>query len=142
MSDSYNDARREIEQLSAARQTAIRKETGLLAQQRDVITRNRKEADNLRAELMRLAAMIAKVSAANRELEVQARKNDLIMGSEYPGDFKGNVIGEWVRLNEDGTGTVSYNEKEYNTIPLKQYSTIQGKKVQMIYEKGRYYSQM
>lgn len=99
-------------------------------------------ASKVDAALNKLASKIRDVMRENRQSELRQRNQDLIMGAQMSGDIKSTVIGEWVRLEEDGTGIVSYSDKNYKTVPLKMYSTRGGKKVEMIYDKGVYYTQL
>ena len=99
-------------------------------------------ASKVDAALNKLASKIRDVMRENRQSELRQRNQDLIMGAQMSGDIKSTVIGEWVKLEEDGTGIVSYSDKNYKTVPLKMYSTRGGKKVEMIYDKGVYYTQL
>lgn len=99
-------------------------------------------ASKVDAALNKLASKIRDVMRENRQSELRQRNQDLIMGAQMSGDIKSTVIGEWVKLEEDGTGIVSYRDKNYKTVPLKMYSTRGGKKVEMIYDKGVYYTQL
>lgn len=99
-------------------------------------------ASKVDAALDKLASKIRDVMRENRQSELRQRNQDLIMGAQMSGDIKSTVIGEWVKLEEDGTGIVSYRDKNYKTVPLKMYSTRGGKKVEMIYDKGVYYTQL
>lgn len=120
----------------------LRRENQLIQEQGRSIEENLRLSSKLSASLAKLSRQIQQVTDEQRQLELQARETNLVMGSQMKGDIDGVVVGEWQRLNEDGTGSVNYNDKEYKTVPLKLYSTTKGKKVQMIYEKGTYYSQM
>lgn len=99
-------------------------------------------ASKVDAALNKLASKIRDVMRENRQSELRQRNQDLIMGAQMSGDIKTTVIGEWVKLEEDGTGIVSYRDKNYKTVPLKMYSTRSGQKVEMIYDKGVYYTQL
>ena len=108
------------------------------------LARNFKETQELAqaasAEVARLAEQLKEVSILNRQIELQRRRSDQLLGAQMRGDIEGVVVAEWVGLNNDGTGTVLYNDKKYKTVPLKDYSLAPGRKVQMYYEKGTYYS--
>lgn len=56
------------------------------------------------------------------------------------GDFEGSVTGRWVRLDLNGSGIVSYNNKMYATKPLGFTSIAEGTAVEMSHANGVYYS--
>jgi hypothetical protein len=56
------------------------------------------------------------------------------------GDFEGSVGGSWVRLDENGAGIVSYNDKEYVTKRLGFTSIPSGTAVELSFGNGTYYS--
>lgn len=56
------------------------------------------------------------------------------------GDFEGSVRGTWVKLGEDGTGVVAYNDKQYKTKPIGLTSLPAGTEVELSFAKGVYYS--
>lgn len=60
--------------------------------------------------------------------------------SNFTGDFQGSVTGTWVRLSENGGGIVSYNNKEYVTVPLGFVSVPAGTPVELNHAEGLYYS--
>ena len=89
-----------------------------------------------------LAAMTRAAANLKRDVELKNRKADMLIGSQMKGDFNKPVTGEWYKLNEDGTGTVIYNDRKYKTVPRIEYSIRRGQKVQISYEKGVYYSRL
>ena len=56
------------------------------------------------------------------------------------GDFEGSVAGSWVRLDENGAGIVSYNDKEYVTKRIGFTSIPAGTAVELSFGNGIYYS--
>lgn len=96
----------------------------------------------MESQLQALAAMTRAAANTKRELELKNRKADMLIGSQMKGDFDKAVTGEWYKLNEDGTGTVIYNDRKYQTVPRIEYSIRKGQKVQLSYEKGVYYSRL
>ena len=56
------------------------------------------------------------------------------------GDFEGSVTGTWVKLDLDGTGLVSYNNKTYKTRVLGIASVPAGTYVELSHADGVYYS--
>jgi hypothetical protein len=61
-------------------------------------------------------------------------------GTRIAGDFEGSVTGYWVRLENNGGGTVSYNNKQYLTKPIGFVSLPAGSEVELSYANGIYYS--
>ncbi len=61
-------------------------------------------------------------------------------GNIIEGDFEGSVTGYWVRLNQDGSGVVSYSKKEYITKPIGFTSLPSGSEVELSHANGVYYS--
>lgn len=57
-----------------------------------------------------------------------------------PGDFEGSVRAFWVKLSDDGTAIVSYNDKDYRTKPIGLTSIRAGTEVELTHAKGVYYS--
>jgi len=85
---------------------------------------------------MDLLNSLRQVSAAERLIQLERLdKNEVISG-----DFEGNVKGIWVKLDEDGTGIVSFNDKKYHTKPLGITSITQGTEVELSFANGIYYS--
>ncbi len=85
---------------------------------------------------MALIDSITAVSNANRVTDLQRLdRKDIIQG-----DFEGSVTGRWVRLAENGAGTVAYNGKEYVTKPIGFTSIESGHAVELSYAQGIYYS--
>ena len=60
-------------------------------------------------------------------------------GATIPGDFEGSVVGYWVRLEQNGGGTVSYN-KQYLTKPIGITSLPAGTEVELSHANGVYFS--
>lgn len=56
------------------------------------------------------------------------------------GDFEGSVTGKWVKLELNGSGIVSYNNKLYITKPIGFTSIAAGAAVEMSHANGIYYS--
>ena len=71
----------------------IRRETQLLREQGLEIERNLSLSSKLSASLAKLAVQIREVQNEQRQLELQARKSDLIMGAEPKSDIEGVVVG-------------------------------------------------
>lgn len=85
---------------------------------------------------MMLLPKIIEMQQASRVYEMER-----LLESEGPkGDFEGSVTGYWVRLQEDGTGLVSYRGKEYATKMLGSTSLKPGAEVELTYAKSIYYS--
>lgn len=73
---------------------------------------------------------------ARRILELERREK----GFYIEGDFEGTVTGTWKKKSEDGTGTVIFNDKEYDAVPLGFTSIPEGLPVEMSYASGIYYA--
>ena len=93
----------------------------------------RETAQAATKDIKQLADYLKEVSIVNRQLDLQRRKGDMLLGAPMGGDMETTVVAEWVSLNEDGTGTVSYNDKKYKTVPLTAYSLAPGTKVQLFF---------
>lgn len=61
-------------------------------------------------------------------------------GNVFEGDFEGNVTGYWVKLDQNGAGVVSYNQKNYVTKPIGFTSLPAGTEVELSHANGVYYS--
>lgn len=79
---------------------------------------------------------LRQIQLTNRvnELERRSKKNVI------NGDFEGSVTGSWVKLGENGEGIVSYNDKQYVTVPIGFVSLPKGTAVEVTFAKGVYYS--
>lgn len=85
---------------------------------------------------MNLLQSLVEASRAERFLQLERRdKREVIKG-----DFEGSVKGIWVKLGEDGTGIVAFNDKEYRTKPIGLTSLTAGTEVELSFAKGIYYS--
>ena len=85
---------------------------------------------------MELLRSLVEKSQAERFVQLERRdKREVIRG-----DFEGNVKGIWVKLANDGTGIVSYNDKQYRTKPLGLTSLTAGTEVELSFAKCVYYS--
>lgn len=120
----------------------IERQNQLLQRQGQIIRKNLNSAEQLKYTLRELAQQIQQVQSAARQAQMDARAAKAEIGAPMKGDINTPVVAEWRGLNDDGTGTVSYNDKEYKTVPLKTLSTAPGTKVEMIYSDGIYYSQI
>jgi hypothetical protein len=76
------------------------------------------------------------LSNLNRLEDLERREKS----NAVTGDFEGSVGGSWVRLDEDGAGIVSYNDKEYVTKRLGFTSIPAGTAVELSFGNGIYYS--
>lgn len=79
---------------------------------------------------------LIKISQANRVVDLDRRENEPIIR----GDFKGTVIGSWVKLDDNGSGIVQYNKKEYTTRPVGFTSIPAGTPVILTHADGVYFS--
>lgn len=79
---------------------------------------------------------LVQISNAERLADVERREQDVII----PGDFEGSVTGKWVRFEENGGGTVSYNNKDYLTKPIGIPSIPPGTEVELSHANGVYFS--
>ena len=61
-------------------------------------------------------------------------------GGFIEGDFEGSVTGYWVKLDSNGSGIVSYRNKEYRTKPIGFTSLPAGSEVELSHANGVYYS--
>lgn len=85
---------------------------------------------------MRLLDSLIQTSNAQRLAELELRTE----GPSVKGDFEGSVVGYWVRLEQNGGGTVSYNNKEYLTKPIGFTSLPAGAEVELSHANGVYFS--
>jgi hypothetical protein len=83
-----------------------------------------------------LVQKLQSMSNAERIIDVER----LSEGFEIKGDFEGCVNGEWVRLDNDGAGIVTYKNKQYKTESIGFVSAPKGLRVQLCYAKAKYYS--
>lgn len=83
-----------------------------------------------------LIETLMEIHQANRAVDLERLANP----TKVEGDFTGSVTGYWLRLDEDGTGVVKYNSKEYKTVILGIASIPAGTPVELSYADGRYYS--
>ena len=80
---------------------------------------------------------LMELSTANRMVDLERlASNEIIKG-----DFEGSVTGTWIRLDPDGTGIVSYKNKQYKTVVLGLTSIPRGTKVELSHASGTYFSQ-
>lgn len=79
---------------------------------------------------------LAQYQTRERITELERRAKSSII----KGDFEGSVTGSWVKLSEDGGGTVKYNDKKYTTVPIGFVSLPRGTAVELTYANGIYYS--
>ena len=85
---------------------------------------------------MDLLQSLLDISLTDRIVQVEKlEKKEAISG-----DFEGSVRGTWVKLGEDGTGVVAYNDKQYKTKPIGLTSLPAGTEVELSFAKGVYYS--
>ena len=85
---------------------------------------------------MNLLQSLMEASRTERFLQLEYRdKKEVIRG-----DFEGSVKGSWVKLDNDGTGVVAYNDKNYRTKPIGLTSLTAGTEVELSFAKGVYYS--
>ena len=85
---------------------------------------------------MTLLNSLIQVSNAQRIAELEMRDE----GYSIKGDFDGSVVGYWVRLEQNGGGTVSYNNKHYLTKPIGFTSLPAGAEVELSHANGVYFS--
>lgn len=85
---------------------------------------------------MDLLQQLVQVSQAERLIQ----KERLDKKEVIRGDFEGSVKGTWVKLADDGTGIVSYNDKKYRTKPIGLTGVTAGTEVELSFAKGVYYS--
>ncbi len=85
---------------------------------------------------MSLLTSLTQISSANRIVDLEFRNSD----TTIVGDFVGSVTGTWVRLGENGEGIVSYNNKNYVTVPIGFISIPKGTELELSYANGIYYS--
>jgi hypothetical protein len=76
------------------------------------------------------------ISNANRVVDLDRRQNEPIIR----GDFKGSVVGSWVKLDDNGSGVVMYNKKQYTTRPVGFTSITAGTPVILTHADGVYFS--
>jgi len=85
---------------------------------------------------MELLRSLKEISMTERMIQKERLdKKEIIRG-----DFEGSVKGTWVKLAEDGTGVVSYNDKQYRTKPIGLTGVTEGTEVELSFAKGIYYS--
>lgn len=85
---------------------------------------------------MSLLNTLLEANTAERLNELQDRTERV----SIRGDFEGSVTGYWVRLEQNGTGTVSYNNKQYATYPIGIMSLPAGAIVELSHADGIYFS--
>ncbi len=85
---------------------------------------------------MSILTSLTQISSANRIVDLEFRNSD----TTIVGDFVGSVTGTWVRLGESGEGIVSYNNKNYVTVPIGFISIPKGTELELSYANGIYYS--
>lgn len=85
---------------------------------------------------MSILTSLTQISSANRIVDLEFRNSD----TTIVGDFIGSVTGTWVRLGEGGEGIVSYNNKNYITVPIGFISIPKGTELELSYANGIYYS--
>lgn len=85
---------------------------------------------------MELLNKLQQRSNAERILQVER----LQKGTVVEGDFEGSVTGYWVKLDQNGAGVVSYNQKNYVTKPIGFTSLPAGTEVELSHANGVYYS--
>lgn len=85
---------------------------------------------------MSILTSLTQISSANRIVDLEFRNSD----TTIVGDFVGSVTGTWVRLGESGEGIVSYNNKNYVTVPIGFISIPKGTELELSYANGVYYS--
>lgn len=69
-------------------------------------------------------------------LDVERRESKPII----QGKFEGSVSATWVKLQDNGSGIVNYNQKEYVTRPIGFTSIPAGSNVLLTFANGVYYS--
>jgi len=85
---------------------------------------------------MMMPARIKEMMEASRMVEIERLTNP----DGPKGDFEGSVTGYWVKLQQDGTGLVSYRGKNYVTKPMGDSSIRPGMEVELTYARTIYYS--
>ena len=85
---------------------------------------------------MTLLNSLIQTSNAQRMAELEMRAE----GYSIRGDFEGSVVGYWVKLEQNGGGTVSYNNKLYLTKPIGFTSLPAGAEVELSHANGVYFS--
>ena len=85
---------------------------------------------------MTLLNSLIESSTAQRVADLEMRSE----GYDIKGDFEGSVVAYWVRLEENGGGTVSYKNKQYLTKPLGFTSIPAGTEVELTHANGIYFS--
>ena len=85
---------------------------------------------------MTLLNSLIQASNAQRIAELEMRAE----GYSIRGDFEGSVVGYWVKLEQNGGGTVSYNNKLYLTKPIGFTSLPAGAEVELSHANGVYFS--
>lgn len=83
-----------------------------------------------------LVQRLQSMSNAERIIDVER----LSEGFEIKGDFEGCVSGQWKSIGDDGSGIVSYKNKEYTTETIGFVSAPPGLRVQLCYAQGKYFS--
>ncbi len=83
-----------------------------------------------------LLGTLLTLSNAERVSDMERRDQDQII----PGDFEGSVVGYWVRFEDNGGGTVSFNNKTYLTKPIGIPSIPPGTEVELSHANGVYFS--
>ena len=85
---------------------------------------------------MEILETLKALQQANRIFDLER-----VQKKEYiEGDFEGSVTGTWVRRNQNGSGVVEYNGKNYVTQPIGLTAIPKGTAVELTYAKGVYYS--
>jgi hypothetical protein len=79
---------------------------------------------------------LVKISQANRVVDLERRETEPVIR----GDFKGSVVGSWVKLDDNGSGVVQYNQKEYVTRPVGFTSIPSGTPVILTHADGVYFA--
>lgn len=87
-------------------------------------------------ESLDLLARVQNEARANRVLDIERRQTKPII----QGKFDGSVTGSWVKLSDNGSGIVNYNQKEYTTRPIGFTSIPAGTNVVLTFANGVYYS--
>jgi hypothetical protein len=84
---------------------------------------------------MNPSTQLQAVQAARRMVELERRANK----ETIQGLISGTVIAQWKELNEDGSGRVLYEDREFVVNPSGFISLPKGTKVQMTYGEGVYH---
>ena len=79
---------------------------------------------------------LRQISEANRVIDIERRQSN----AGIEGDFEGSVTAHWVRYDSQGSGIVTYNNKQYVTKPLGNHSIPAGTEVELSHADGIYYS--